>query len=340
MAATIRTQNLGRWYTTRDRQRRRVVALQNVNLEVQPGELFGVLGPNGAGKTTLIKILATLLTPSQGRAWVLGRDVEREYHRIRPHINLVSGGETSGYGLLTVQENLWMFAQFYGLPGNLTRERIRYLARRIGLEDRLSTKLSELSTGLRQKANLIRGFLTEPRVLFLDEPTLGLDVQAARDVRDFIREWMAEHPGHTIILTTHYMLEAEELCDRIAIIHQGRVIACDTPAALKRLVQHQVIFRLELVSTNGLHLEPLRRLPGVQQVQARALPYGWRLDLHLDEDQALVGILQHLWQQGAQVRALEKRTPTLEDVFLHLVGRAWPESAPAHTSNPAQGGAS
>ncbi len=327
MTAAIRTQNLGRWYTTRGRHRRRVVALEDVNLEIQPGELFGLLGPNGAGKTTLIKILATLLLPTTGRAWVLGYDVVREYRHIRPHINLVSGGETSGYGLLTVWENLWMFAQFYGLPREVTRRRIHALTERIGLQDRLGTKLSELSTGLRQKVNVVRGFLTDPRVLFLDEPTLGLDVQAAREVRAFIKEWMREHPDRTIVLTTHYMPEAEELCDRIAIIHQGRIIACDTPARLKQRLARAVVFHLEVTSANGLLLDALRTLPGVQRVWSRTTPRGLRLDLHLASDDALVGVLQALLQQGARVMALEKRAPTLEDVFLHLVGEGLSDTA-------------
>ncbi len=323
MKATIRTEHLTRVYTTRDKARRRIVALEDVNIEVQAGELFGILGPNGAGKTTLIKILTTLLTPTSGRAWVLGYDVEKEYRAIRPHINMVSGGETSGYGLLTVWENLWMFAQFYGLPWEVTRKRIHALAERIGLADRLKTKVSELSTGLRQKANLIRGFLTDPQVLFLDEPTLGLDVQAARDVREFIKEWMAEHPDRTIVLTTHYMPEAEELCDRIAIIHKGRIIACDTPAKLKQVVQDAIVFRLEISRRNGFSTQPLRSLPGVQRVWMRETPQGARLDLYLDSDDVLVQVLQALMQQGARVLSLEKRAPTLEDVFLHLVGEAW-----------------
>ncbi len=333
MDAAIRTEHLSRVYTTRDKARRRIVALDDVNIQVYPGELFGVLGPNGAGKTTLIKILTTLLTPTSGRAWVLGYDVVREYRAIRPHINMVSGGETSGYGLLTVWENLWMFAQFYGLPWDVTRQRIRGLAERIGLADRLNTKVSELSTGLRQKANLIRGFLTDPQVLFLDEPTLGLDVQAARDVRAFIKEWMAEHPRRTIVLTTHYMPEAEELCDRIAIIHKGRIIACDTPARLKQAVQKATVFRLEVTRRNGLSTAPLQALPGVQRVWMRETPQGARLDLHLDADDALMNVLQTLTAQGARIVSLEKRVPSLEDVFLHLVGEAWDEESPSEAGS-------
>ncbi|MGH2620054.1 MAG: ABC transporter ATP-binding protein, partial [Anaerolineales bacterium] len=213
----IRTEGLGRVYKIRESKKgepKERVALKDVNLQVGRGELFGLLGPNGAGKTTLIKILTTLLAPSSGRALVAGHDVIGAPHAIRPLINMVSGGESSGYGLLTVRENLWMFSQFYGMPSRQANERIRQLLEIVGLADRLNTKTADLSTGMRQKVNVVRGFLTDPTVIFLDEPTLGLDVGAARDVRSFIRSWMQEGPDRTVMLTTHYMVEADDLCDR------------------------------------------------------------------------------------------------------------------------------
>ncbi len=261
----IETHNLGRIYTIRNRReqriRKEIVALQDVNLQIPRGELFGLLGPNGAGKTTLIKILTTLLAPTTGWARVAGFDVVREPQKIRPRINMVSGGEASGYGLLTVRENLWMFAQFYGLPSREANRRIEELLRRIGLADRIHTKSSDLSTGLRQKMNIVRGFLTDPEILFLDEPTLGLDVNAARDVRRFIREWLDAHPDRTVLLTTHYMVEADELCDRVAIISQGRVLACDSPEALKRRLQREALFDIEITAPNGLTAAALEALP-------------------------------------------------------------------------------
>jgi ABC-2 type transport system ATP-binding protein len=230
------THRLGRVYRTRSRKTdpTTLVALDDINLEVHRGELFGLLGPNGAGKTTLIKILTTLLAPSSGEARVAGLDVTRDAQRLRPLINMVSGGEVTGYGLLTVRENLWMFGQFYGMAADVTNRRIVELLRVVGMESRLNTKSSELSTGLRQKMNIVRGFLTDPQVLFLDEPTLGLDVGASRDVRLFTRRWINERPSRTLLLTTHYMVEADELCDRVAIINDGRLLACDTPARLKQ----------------------------------------------------------------------------------------------------------
>ncbi len=326
----IETHNLGRIYTIRNRRERRVrreiVALQEVNLQIPRGELFGLLGPNGAGKTTLIKILTTLLAPTSGWARVAGYDVVREPHKIRPRINMVSGGESSGYGLLTVRENLWMFAQFYGLPSREANRRIEELLRRIGLADRIHTKSSDLSTGLRQKMNIVRGFLTDPEILFLDEPTLGLDVQAARDVRRFIREWMDAHPDRTVLLTTHYMVEADELCDRVAIINQGRVLACDSPENLKRRLERDALFEIEITSPNGLTAQALEAIPGVHRARLTETDGGARLDLALAADSALPDVIAVLTERAVRVRHLTKREPTLEDVFVELVGKSMAEA--------------
>jgi len=319
----IRTQQLGRIYKLRDRKKgeaRELVALADVDLEVPPGELLGLLGPNGAGKTTLIKILTTLLGPSSGRAWVAGHDVVQEPQQIRPLINMVSGGEYSGYGLLTVRENLWMFSQFYGIPSKLANQRIRDLLGVVGLSDRLNTKTSELSTGLRQKMNIVRGFMTEPRVLFLDEPTLGLDVGAARDVRAFIRDWMRQRPDSTVLLTTHYMVEADELCDRVAIINGGKVLACDSPAVLKRQLQREAIFELEVGPLNGVTPEQLRAIAGVRRLVHRPAEGGADLEFMLEEESVLPAVVGWLADGGVALRHLQKREPTLEDVFVKLVG--------------------
>ena len=193
------------------------------SLEVRPGELFGLLGPNGAGKTTLIKILTTLLAPTAGTAQVDGLDVvDARPTRFARVINMVSGGESSGYGILNVRENLWLFARIYGVPTAIAHERIDTMLDVVGLTDKAKSRISHLSTGQRQKMNFCRGFITDPKILFLDEPTLGLDVTSARAIRGFVREWMRERPERTLLLTTHYMAEADELCDRLAIIDSGQ----------------------------------------------------------------------------------------------------------------------
>jgi len=337
----IETKNLGRIYKIRGSKkekniRKELIALQDVTLEVKKGELFGLLGPNGAGKTTLIKILTTLLAPTSGRAAVAGADVAREPQKVRTQINMVSGGESSGYGLLTVRENLWMFSQFYGLPSKEANERIEGLLKIVGLHDRMHTKSSDLSTGLRQKMNIVRGFLTDPQVLFLDEPTLGLDVGASRDVRELIRSWLDEDKARTLLLTTHYMAEADELCDRVAIINQGRVLACDTPSALKQQLQRDALFEITVDALNGLAVSALEGIPGVSKVtctQSREMNV---LKFMLQEDAALAAVINKLTESNVKIARLDKHEPTLEDVFVNLVGRSMDEVEKEETNDDAK----
>jgi len=306
-----------------------VVALDGVDLDVESGELFGLLGPNGAGKTTLIKILTTLLTPTTGEARIFGFDVMKDTKRIRRIMNMVAGGEQSGYGILTVREQLWMFSQFYGLPNRDGWRRTDALIERVGLDEKRLARVSTLSTGERQKMNLARGLMNDPWVLFLDEPTLGLDVAAARSLRELIVEWKAAVAGRTILLTTHYMAEADELCDRIAIVDHGRILAIGTPAELKRRVQRESIFRVELDQLAG-GPAALADLPGVVKASAAVVEEGSErqtvaVNLVLADDSALGAVVGALGARGATILGLQKSEPTLEDVFVELVGRGFGE---------------
>jgi ABC-2 type transport system ATP-binding protein len=329
METVVKTVDLGRIYKIRGGKKedpKELVALDKVNLEIQPGELFGLLGPNGAGKTTLIKILTTLLAPTSGEAYVAGFNVSQDPDQVRPRINMVSGGESSGYGLLTVRENLWMFAQFYGIPSKEANQRIKDLLEVVGLGDRANTKSSDLSTGLRQKMNIVRGFMTDPDVLFLDEPTLGLDVGASRDVRKFIQTWVAQNRQKTVLLTTHYMVEADELCDRVAIINEGKVLACDTPERLKRELQRDAIFRIEVRSMNGTGVSVFEGVPGVKKVTGEPFDGYTQLEFILEEDDVLGGIINQMTANDIHMQNFEKREPTLEDVFVTLTGKRLEEA--------------
>ncbi|HMJ79602.1 MAG TPA: ABC transporter ATP-binding protein [Candidatus Dormibacteraeota bacterium] len=310
-----------------------ITALAGIDLEVPTGEFFGLLGPNGAGKTTLIKILTTLLLPTSGEARVFGFDVASQTKQVRRIMNMVAGGEQSGYGLLTVREQLWMFSQFYGLPVREGWRRVDELIVAVGMQDQREQKVSSLSTGQRQKMNLARGLLNDPWILFLDEPTLGLDVAAARAVRQLVSEWRADVPGRTVLLTTHYMAEADELCERIAIVDHGRILAIGSPAELKRMVQRESIFRLELDRLDG-GPAALQGLPGVvRAVRASGSDAGVEaerqtvvVNLVLEDDAALGGVVGALGGLGARIVALAKSEPSLEDVFVELVGRGFEES--------------
>ena len=324
----MKTEQLSRVYKAKKREaragEREIIALDRVDLEIPTGELFGLLGPNGAGKTTLIKILTTLLAPTGGRAWVAGVDVAQNPWEVRRHINMVSGGESSGYGLLTVEENLWMFTQFYGIDGKMARRRIREMLEIVGLADRAKTKIYHLSTGMRQKMNFVRGFLTDPEILFLDEPTLGLDVQTARTLRGFIKDWVGKRPDKTVLLTTHYMYEAEELCDRVAIIHDGRILACDTPGNLKKRLQREAVFRLRVTAIANPEIL-FQDLRGVQRFSHTEVNGHTELHLILEDENALPPILTAIQRSDGELISLEKREPTLEDVFISLVGRGLTE---------------
>src|SRR6266480_1687036 len=317
MDIAVETKALRRVYRTRSQD---VVALDGVDLHVRRGERFGVLGPNGAGKTTLIKILVTLLLPSSGEAFVDGLDVVRQFRELRHRIAMVSGGENVGFGMLKVKEQLWMFSQFYGMPSTPARRQIAELLERLGLSEAADRRVSALSSGMRQKMNLIRGLFTNPRILFLVERQLGLDVGRP----DEVRRWMAEDRSRTVILTTHYMMEADELCDRVAIVNRGRIVAEGTPGELKQRVQQDAIVDLQL-SPGARLLDALRAVDGVAAASVSEQDGIDRFSLQLSSDAALGGVMRVVEGSGRQIRGVQKREPTLEDAFVKLVGRGMAE---------------
>jgi ABC-2 type transport system ATP-binding protein len=213
----------------------RIVAVDDVSLEVLRGEIFGILGPNGSGKSTLVRLVATLLIPDSGRITVFGYDVQRHERQVKRLINRVSV-DAAFFKKLSPMENLMYAARLYGLNVDEARDRIAAILERLGLKPETFNKpVEHLSRGMQQKVAIARAFLTAPILLLLDEPTTGLDPRSKREVQAFIREIRANHDA-TVLLTTHDMVEAEALCDRIAIIDQGKIVALDTPEGLKRLV--------------------------------------------------------------------------------------------------------
>jgi ABC-2 type transport system ATP-binding protein len=319
--AAVRTAGLTRLFRSR-RIQQAVEALRDVDLTIGRGECFGLLGPNGAGKSTLIKILTTLLLPTSGSATVAGYDVASQPLQVRRKINLVSGGDSSGYGILTVRETLHLFARFYGVPGDEARRRANALMEMTRLSEKADARLSSLSTGMKQKLNFARGFMSDPEIIFLDEPTLGLDVEAARDIRSFIAGWVRERPERTVLLTTHYMVEADELCGRVAFIDRGRILALDSPRALKRLVPSEPVFELQ-VGAGASGLERLREIGGVRSLAHHTHPGSGAIELRVivDEDQTIGEVLGRLKAFGHPVLHLTKTEPSLETVFIHVVGR-------------------
>jgi len=324
----IITESLTRVFRERKRSEggaKETVALDSVNLRVRRGELFGLLGPNGAGKTTLIKILTTLLLPTRGSAFVDGVDVVTHPQEVRGRINLVSGGDDVGYGILTTEETLWMFSQFYGVSNRVARERIAFLLDLLGLTEVKKKRLNKLSTGMKQRVAIARGFINDPRIVFLDEPTLGLDVPSAVTARRFFRQWLNERPDRIVFLTTHTMTEAEQLCDRIAIISRGRIVACDSPAGLKKLVQRETIYEME-ASYSGAAPPALDGLSGVQRASVLPTEPGTaRYHFILESDGVLPALLAEFQKRHLVLRSLQKKEPSLEDVFLRLTGHSFEE---------------
>jgi ABC-2 type transport system ATP-binding protein len=302
-------------------------ALAGVDLRIERGEIFGLLGPNGAGKTTCIKILTTLLFPTAGTAHVAGLDVVADPNGVRRRINLVSGGESSGYGILTVRECLWMFSQFYGVPGRIARPRIDRLVEVADLAELANTRINRLSTGQRQRMNFARGFVSDPEVLFLDEPTLGMDVTVARQLRAFVAEWVRERPGRTVLLTTHYLAEADELCDRIAIVDRGRVLACDRPATLRRSVRGGQHVELEVAAAARDGAAPA--VDGIALAWGAPHPeHGTRtLKFTLPEGRRLVEVLHAIEGQGLRIEQMSTRETSLEDAFMAITGRGLDDGA-------------
>lgn len=318
-AIAVKALNLRRTYK-KDSQV--IEALKGVSLEIQKGELFGVLGRNGAGKTTFLKILSTLLYPTSGQAWVNGWDVVKEGHKVREIINLVTGGEDSGYGILNLRENLWMFSQFYGLSSREAFKRIDYYLERFNLKDQARTRVSALSSGMKQKMGLIRGLLNDPKVLFLDEPTIGLDVESAREIRSFLKEWIKDG-NRTILLTTHYMFEADDMSHSLAIIEGGQILALGSPDELKGLAGEEPLFELTLKDIPTRYSFDLE---GMTFVSCKEEDGASILTIKLKEDSLLSDLLQKIDSLGGSLVLLKKKEPTLEDAFVSLVGRGIDET--------------
>lgn len=306
MAHIIHTENLSRRFGD-------IIAVNNVSLEVEEGEIFGLLGPNGAGKTTFIKMLTTLLRPTSGNATVCGFSILTQRERVRENIGLVFQ-EPSLDIELTARENLDFHARMYGMEKNLREERISRVLNLVDLEDRADDIVKTFSGGMQRRLEIARGIMHHPKVLFLDEPTLGLDAQTRRKIWDYIIS-MNREEGVTIILTTHYMEEADHLCDRVAIIDNGNIRAVDTPERLKDRIGGEVLY-LELGNGVEEYLEKLK-LAGFGKTFTR----DGGIYIHTHEiERKIPDILKLAFDSGYEVKEIRIRKPTLEDVFIKLTG--------------------
>mgnify|MGYP005832816347 CR=1 FL=1 len=307
--AIIRVDNLVKIYNGS------IKAVDGVTFSVQEGEVFGFLGPNGAGKTTTISILTTLLKPTGGSANVMGLDVIQDATKVRKLIGLVPQ-ELTVDDDLTGKENMILQADLYNVPRKDAAERIEELLRLVKLEDAADRMVKTYSGGMRKRLELAEGLIHRPKVLFLDEPTLGLDVQTRAVMWDYIRELKRKH-SMTVFMTTHYLEEADSLCDRIGIIDYGRIMALDTPDTLKRSLGGDVLqIRVE---GDGDHSGALRAVEGVLDVKKEGLEYRIKV---LKGETAMADVLKSLISAKAVVKSVYLERPNMDQVFLEYTGRS------------------
>ncbi len=334
MYGQVSIQELTKIYLTRQRQglfkskEKKVEALKGISLEIRPGELFGLLGPNGAGKTTLIKCLTTLLLPTSGQAWVNGYQITKQDNQVRATVGCMLMGERGLYWKLTARENLNFFGALYHLSPANRRQRTEAVIERLNLGEIADRAVETYSSGQRMKLAFAKALINDAPLLILDEPTTTLDVPSARELRAVVRE-LNQKEGKTVIYTTHIMAEAETLCQRVAIVDQGRVLALGTVPELKAALQRDAVIRIEGV-ISARASRAVEQLPGITRVAAAAVDGRTQLTVVVQNPaSALPRLIETLSAHGAVMQKIAPEEVTLEDVFITLTGRTLAEDTRA-----------
>lgn len=294
-----------------------LVAVDHISFDVKKGEIFGFLGPNGAGKTTTIRMLCTLARPTEGSAEVSGFDIIKSDKEVRKHIGLVSE-KMIMYTQLTARENLKLFGKFYDLPKKKLNDKIIELLRLVNMEKWADKQIGTFSTGMKQRINVIRALLNDPEILFLDEPTLGLDPQSTSEIREFIRK-INEENNTTIILTTHMMIEADMLCDRIGIIDYGKIVALDTSKNLKKMIsgKNTTVMELEVPNLTNDMVSNVQSLPTVETLSRLDNTH---INIQANGDEAFDEVVDSIRNSNGKIGYIKSIEPSLEDVFLSITG--------------------
>ncbi len=302
------------------RKKQWVTAVEDVSIDIEEGEFFGLLGPNGAGKTTLIKMLCCLVLPESGKAQVFGNDVIKNEQAVKKLVGLVSAEERSFYWRLTGRENLQFFASLYDIPRQQARTRIEELLNLLELSDKGDVRFQHYSTGMRQKLAIARGLLSEPRLLFVDEPTRSLDPVSAQAVRRFLKENLSGE-GKTIILATHNLTEAEQLCDRLVIMNHGRVNALGSVKELRSVFQKKEKCELKVRNLSGVIIADLSRIEGVLDCRITGQQDGVSdLEMMISKRAAVLPrVLEVMVNSGAEVCDCHLGELPLEDIFVHAL---------------------
>ncbi len=292
-------------------------AVDHVSFNVREGEIFGCLGPNGAGKTTLVRMLTTLIAPTSGRATVAGCDIVKDPTGVRRHIGVIPQAMTSDLDL-TGYENMDVHGRFYGIPAPERKERISYLLEIVGLTSRADELVAAYSGGMRRRLEVARGLVHKPKILFLDEPSSGLDPQSRRAVWDLLRQ-IRQEGATTIFLTTHYMEEADALCGRIAIIDAGKIVVLDSPEDLKREVPGNDMVSLAVEALSDALVERVKALSFVHKVYVE----NGTVRIYVDSGAtSLPALIDTITSSGAKVLSASIHEQSLEDVFIHFTGKS------------------
>jgi len=291
--------------------------VDDISFEVKKGEIFGLLGPNGAGKSTTLRMLSTLSRPTNGSATIGGYDTVKHDMKVRQLIGIVSE-KMIIYNRLTARENLEFFGTLYNIPKDALHKRIDELLELVKLIKFKNAQVGTFSTGMRQRMNVVRALLNMPQVLYLDEPTLGLDPQSSVEIRDFIKKLNREH-GTTVVLTTHMMVDADLLCDRIAIVDHGKIIALDTSTNLKKIISgaDTMIIKLEIANLTPGMVEAIK---ASDCVDAATQENSMSLHIIVHGEEAFDNIVDIVRKRGGKITSMSNLQPTLEDVFLHITG--------------------
>jgi ABC-2 type transport system ATP-binding protein len=292
-------------------------AVDDITFDVKKGEIFGLLGPNGAGKSTILRVLSTLARPTKGTATIGGFDIVKNDNEVRKLIGIVSE-KMIMYNRLTAKENLWFFGSLFNIPKAVLTKRVDELLELVQLTKWKNAQVGTFSTGMRQRMNVVRALLNMPQVLFLDEPTLGLDPQSSVEIREFIKKINREN-GTTVIITTHMMIDADLMCDRIAIVDHGKIVALDTSANLKKLISgaDTTILKLDITNLTSELIETIRALKCADSVTQEN---STTLKILVHGDEAFDSVIDAIRVKNGKISSMENLQPTLEDVFLHLTG--------------------
>lgn len=303
-------------------EKKEFIAVEGVSFDIYKGEIFGLLGPNGAGKTTTIKMITGLLRPTSGRVLVNGLDVEKESSKALGQIGTVLAGDRSIYWKLTARENLEYFASLYGFSKKEAKLRAEKILKKLDIMEKADETVEKFSTGMKQKVALGKALIPDAPVVLLDEPTLGLDPQSALNLREIITSLKNE--GKTILLTTHYMEEADFLCDRIAIVDGGKIITLDTPNNLKKTISDVRSIKIEVNSISDEITSKLKKLESIKSVTVSYMEErnSYEVLIHHEEKENIVQeIIDFLGVNKISIRSMNVVIPSLEDVFIHLTGK-------------------